>query len=217
MAKKTRNPSQSTTQQPNHQQSINPANNRSNTTLAQNINQVLKVQDKKHARRDAKQIGLNKADLPNSIKEVIATLVEAGYECYIVGGGVRDALLSLRPKDFDAVTNATPSQIKEVFGKRCRIIGRRFQLCHVYSGRDMIEVATFRAPPKDDSFTTDEGMLTRDNVWGDIYQDAVRRDFSINALYYQPLEGFVYDFCGGLEDVQSKTLRLLGDAQKRVE
>ena len=217
MAKKTRNPSQSTTQQPNHQQSSNPANDRSNPTLAQNINQVLKVQDKKHARRDAKQIGLNKADLPNSIKEVIATLVEAGYEGYIVGGGVRDALLSLRPKDFDAVTNATPSQIKEVFGKRCRIIGRRFQLCHVYSGRDMIEVATFRAPPKDDSFTTDEGMLTRDNVWGDIYQDAVRRDFSINALYYQPLEGFVYDFCGGLEDVQSKTLRLLGDAQKRVE
>lgn len=201
MAKKPRNSSQTTTQFPN------------NTAKSQTV----AVLDKKQARRDARKLGLNKADLPNSIKEVIATLNEAGYEAYIVGGGVRDSLLGLRPKDFDAVTNATPSQIKDVFGKRCRIIGRRFQLCHVYSGRDMIEVATFRAPPKDDTFTTDEGMLTRDNVWGDIYQDAVRRDFSINALYYQPLEGFVYDFCGGLNDVQNKTLRLLGDAKTRIE
>lgn len=175
------------------------------------------VLDRKLARRDAKQLGLNKADLPNSIKEVIATLNEAGFEAYIVGGGVRDSLLGLKPKDFDAVTNATPNQIKEVFGKRCRIIGRRFLLCHVYSGRDMIEVATFRAPPKDDSHLTEDGMIMRDNVWGDISQDVVRRDFSINAMYYQPLEGFVYDFCGGLNDIKTRTIRLLGDTQKRVE
>lgn len=175
------------------------------------------VLDRKMARRDARQLGLSKADLPNSIKEIIATLNEAGFEAYIVGGGVRDALLGLQPKDFDAVTNATPNQIKEVFGKRCRIIGRRFLLCHVYSGRDMIEVATFRAPPKDDSHTTEDGMIVRDNVWGDIFQDVVRRDFSINALYYQPIEGFVYDFCGSLKDIQSRTIRLLGDTQRRVE
>lgn len=173
--------------------------------------------DRKLARRDAKQLGLHKADLPNSIKEVIATLNEAGFEAYIVGGGVRDALLGLKPKDFDAVTNATPNQVKEVFGKRCRIIGRRFLLCHVYSGRDMIEVATFRAPPKDNNHLTEDGMIMRDNVWGDIFQDVVRRDFSINAMYYQPLEGFVYDFCGGFADIQSKTIRLLGDTQKRIE
>lgn len=210
MAKKHRNPSQTPTQAPQ-----NTAKNRSHK--AQKPSPTVAVLDKKQARREAKHLGLNKADLPNSIKEIIATLTEAGYEAYIVGGGVRDALLGLRPKDFDAVTNATPSQIKDVFGKRCRIIGRRFLLCHVYSGRDMIEVATFRAPPKDDTFTTEDGMLTRDNVWGNIYQDAVRRDFSINALYYQPLEGFVYDFCGGLNDVQNKTLRLLGDAKTRIE
>ena len=175
------------------------------------------ILDRDLARRDAKQLGLHKGDLPNSIKEVIGTLTQAGFEAYIVGGGVRDSLLRLKPKDFDAVTNATPSQIKEVFGKRCRIIGRRFQLCHVYSGRDMIEVATFRAPPKDSLHTTQEGMLMRDNVWGDIFQDVVRRDFSINALYYQPLDDVVYDFCGGLADIENRVIRLLGDSQKRVE
>ena len=175
------------------------------------------VLDRQSARQDAKKLGLNKADLPNSIKEVISTLTQAGFEAYIVGGGVRDALLGLKPKDFDAVTNATPNQIKEVFGKRCRIIGRRFQLCHVYSGRDMIEVATFRAPPKDNNHLTEDGMIMRDNVWGDIYQDVVRRDFSINALYYQPFDDIVYDFCGGLNDIENRTIRLLGDTQKRVE
>lgn len=175
------------------------------------------VLDRKLARRDAKSLGLNKGYLPASIKEVILTLNQAGFEAYIVGGGVRDALLGLEPKDFDAVTNATPSQIKEVFGRRCRVIGRRFQLCHVYSGRDLIEVATFRSAPTGDSHVNDDGMILRDNVWGDIFDDVVRRDFSINALYYQPFEGFVYDFCGGLDDVKSRTIRLLGDTQTRIE
>ena len=187
------------------------------TATAPGNTQTDYVLDRQSARRDAKKLGLNKADLPNSIKEVISTLTQAGFEAYIVGGGVRDALLGLKPKDFDAVTNATPNQIKEVFGKRCRIIGRRFQLCHVYSGRDMIEVATFRAPPKDNNHLTEDGMIMRDNVWGDIYQDVVRRDFSINALYYQPFDDIVYDFCGGLNDIENRTIRLLGDTQKRVE
>ena len=160
------------------------------------------------AERAAKQLELNKSELPNSITEVIATLTRAGFDAYIVGGGVRDTLLGLRPKDFDAVTDAKPHEIKDVFGKRCRIIGRRFQLAHVYSGRELIEVATFRGPPTSDANTNRDGMILRDNVWGDIKQDFSRRDFSINALYYQPLKGVVHDFCGALEDIDNKIIRL---------
>lgn len=170
------------------------------------------------AERSAKQLGLSKADLPNSIIEVIATLSKAGFEAYIVGGGVRDTLLGLNPKDFDAVTDARPHEVKDLFGKRCRIIGRRFQLAHVYSGRDMIEVATFRAPPPTgNEHTTSDGMIVRDNVWGDIHQDFARRDFSINAMYYEPLKGVVHDFCNALDDIKTKTLRLLGHAPIRIE
>lgn len=169
------------------------------------------------AERAAKQLELNKSELPNSITEVIATLTRAGFDAYIVGGGVRDTLLGLRPKDFDAVTDAKPHEIKDVFGKRCRIIGRRFQLAHVYSGRELIEVATFRGPPINDSNTNQDGMILRDNVWGDIKQDFARRDFSINALYYQPLKGVVHDFCGALEDIDNRIIRLLGNAPTRIE
>ncbi len=165
----------------------------------------------------AKQLGLRKSDLPRSIIEIITTLTKAGYEAYIVGGGVRDNLLDLHPKDFDAVTNAKPYEIKQVFGKRCRIIGRRFQLAHVYSGREMIEVATFRAPPKCDNHTTKDGMIMRDNAWGDIQQDFARRDFSINAMYYQPNTAIIKDFCHAIDDIKNKTLRLLGDAKTRIE
>ena len=169
------------------------------------------------AERAAKQLELNKSELPNSITEVIATLTRAGFDAYIVGGGVRDTLLGLRPKDFDAVTDAKPHEIKDVFGKRCRIIGRRFQLAHVYSGRELIEVATFRGPPTSNANTNQDGMILRDNVWGDIKQDFSRRDFSINALYYQPLKGVVHDFCGALEDIDNRIIRLLGNAPVRIE
>ncbi|TXD96883.1 polynucleotide adenylyltransferase PcnB [Psychrobacter frigidicola] len=169
------------------------------------------------AERAAKQLELNKSELPNSITEVIATLSRAGFDAYIVGGGVRDTLLGLKPKDFDAVTDAKPHEVKDVFGKRCRIIGRRFQLAHVYSGRELIEVATFRGPSNNDANTNQDGMIIRDNVWGDIKQDFVRRDFSINALYYQPLKGVVHDFCGALDDIRNKTIRLLGQASVRIE
>lgn len=169
------------------------------------------------AERAAKQLELNKSELPNSITEVIATLSRAGFDAYIVGGGVRDTLLGLKPKDFDAVTDAKPHEIKDVFGKRCRIIGRRFQLAHVYSGRELIEVATFRGPPNNDANTNQDGMIIRDNVWGDIKQDFARRDFSINALYYQPLKGVVHDYCGALDDIDNKIIRLLGHAPVRIE
>ena len=164
----------------------------------------------------ASKCGLSTAQLPSSILDVIDSLTKAGYEAYIVGGGVRDMMLGLAPKDFDAVTNATPAQIKEVFGRRCRIIGRRFELAHVYSGRELIEVATFRAPPKK-AVTSAAGMILRDNNWGTIEEDFARRDFSINAMYYQPRKGVVLDFCNAIDDIKTKTLRLLGDPKLRFE
>jgi poly(A) polymerase len=164
----------------------------------------------------ASKCGLSTAQLPSYILDVIDALNKAGYEAYIVGGGVRDLMLGLNPKDFDAVTNATPAQIKEVFGRRCRIIGRRFELAHVYSGRELVEVATFRAPPKK-AVTSAQGMILRDNNWGTIEQDFARRDFSINAMYYQPRKGIVLDFCNAVDDIKNKTLRLLGEPALRFE
>lgn len=166
---------------------------------------------------DASALGLKRENLPSSILEVIRKLTAAGFDAYIVGGGVRDELLGLEPKDFDAVTNATPAEVKAVFGKRCRIIGRRFQLAHVYSGRDMIEVATFRAPPSKKSGVSDSGMVVRDNVWGTIEQDFVRRDFTINSMYYQPFDNVVLDFCDALADVKARRLSFLGDTQTRID
>ncbi len=164
----------------------------------------------------ASDCGLSTALLSSAILDVLDTLTQAGYQAYIVGGGVRDLLLGMHPKDFDAVTNATPSQIRELFGRRCRIIGRRFELAHIYSGREMIEVATFRAPPRQ-AVTSASGMVLRDNVWGTIQQDYVRRDFSINSMYYQPRENVILDFCHAYDDIQGKKLRLLGDPVQRFE
>ena len=169
-----------------------------------------------HKTLSASTLGLNETMVSAAILDVIDTLMRAGFKAYIVGGGVRDLLLGLRPKDFDAVTDATPAQIRDVFGKRSRIIGRRFELAHVYSGREMIEVATFRAPPRHTSATA-SGMITRDNNWGTIQQDYVRRDFTINAMYYQPREGVVLDFTHAVEDIKNKMLTLQGNPTVRFE
>lgn len=169
-----------------------------------------------HQTLKASSLGLKETMVSAAILDVIDTLMRAGFKAYIVGGGVRDLLLGLRPKDFDAVTNATPAQIRDVFGKRSRIVGRRFELAHVYSGREMIEVATFRAPPRHNSATA-SGMITRDNNWGTIQQDYVRRDFTINTLYYQPREGVILDFANAVDDIKHKFLRLQGKPTVRFE
>ncbi len=169
---------------------------------------------------------------------VVRTLKEAGHEAYIVGGAVRDLLVGLRPKDFDVATDATPEQVKALF-RRAFIIGRRFRLVHVVFGRgrehETIEVSTFRAymdaaaaeqvagnektskgEIADKKHVVDaEGRVLRDNVWGPQVEDAARRDFTINAMYYEPLSQTVVDYHEGLADVRAKRLRMIGDAAVR--
>lgn len=133
-----------------------------------------------------------------------------------MGGGVRDLLLGREPKDFDVATDAHPEQIKAVFGN-CRLIGRRFRLAHVHFGREIIEVATFRAQHSGDEagLLTDEGRIVRDNVYGTVEDDVMRRDFTVNALYYNIRDFSVVDYAGGLEDLEAGVLRLIGDPEVR--
>jgi poly(A) polymerase len=160
---------------------------------------------------------------PNALK-VLYRLNKGGYDAYLVGGGVRDILLGFKPKDFDIATNATPDEIKELF-RNCRLIGRRFRLAHIVFGREIIEVATFRGHHdnaseqekscKKTSKQNDDGMLLRDNIYGSIDEDAERRDFSINALYYSAKDFKVYDFANGVQDVHDRVIRLIGDPETR--
>jgi poly(A) polymerase len=152
---------------------------------------------------------------PNALK-VIRDLKQAGFEAFIVGGGVRDLLLGMRPKDFDVATDATPEEIAEVV-RRSRIIGRRFKLVHARFGRDIIEVATFRSANTEDDEHSENGMLMNDNVFGTIEEDAARRDFTINALYYDPENHTIHDYVGGLDDLDRKQLRVIGDPVKRFK
>lgn len=159
--------------------------------------------------------------ISNNALKVLYRLNKGGYEAYLVGGGVRDILLGLTPKDFDIVTNATPEQIKGLF-RNCRLIGRRFRLAHIVFGRDIIEVATFRGHHDDTSGKntkiskqSDQGMLLRDNIYGSIEEDAERRDFTINALYYSTQDFKVYDFAGGVHDIEQRKIRLIGDPETR--
>ncbi|WP_144393101.1 polynucleotide adenylyltransferase PcnB [Pleionea sediminis] len=154
----------------------------------------------------------------NALK-VLNRLHRANYQAYLVGGGVRDILLGLHPKDFDIATNATPEEIKKLF-RNCRIIGRRFRLAHILFGRETIEVATFRANHDQSSphgQTHASGMLVRDNVYGSLEEDAERRDFTVNALYYSSDDYTVRDFTGGLADLNQRHLRLIGDPLTRYQ
>ncbi|HEX5047237.1 MAG TPA: polynucleotide adenylyltransferase PcnB [Gammaproteobacteria bacterium] len=154
---------------------------------------------------------------PNALK-VLYRLRSAGFEAFLVGGGVRDLLLDRHPKDFDVVTNADPDQIQDLF-RNCRLIGRRFRLAHVRFGRDVIEVATFRAAgaeaDDDERAHSDSGRILRDNVYGTIDEDVWRRDFTVNALYYNIADFSVWDYVGGMADVRARTLRLIGNPETR--
>ena len=182
--------------------------------------------------------GIDRKLVDERALDVVHTLKEAGFEAFVVGGAVRDLLLGLRPKDFDVATSATPEQVKSLF-RRAFIIGRRFRIVHVVYGRgrdnEVIEVSTFRAyldsadaeQVKGNERTSKgqlssmkhavdaSGRVLRDNVWGSIEHDAARRDFSINAMYYDPESQIVVDFHHGIRDAKKKTLRMIGDAATR--
>lgn len=154
---------------------------------------------------------------PNALK-VLYRLKDAGFSAYLVGGGVRDLLLERAPKDFDIATNAHPEQIKKLF-RNCLLIGRRFRLAHIRFGRETIEVATFRSSQTSKKskhlYSAEHGMLLRDNVYGTLVEDAWRRDFTVNALYYNIADFSVIDYCGGIADLKHRTLRIIGDARER--
>lgn len=147
-------------------------------------------------------------------------LKKAGYESYLVGGGVRDLLLGGKPKDFDIATDALPEQIKSLFGNS-RIIGRRFKLVHVRFGREIIEVATFRSHHEqaetDEQGMMEDGLIIRDNVYGTLEEDAFRRDFTVNALYYNIADFSVIDYTQGMVDLKNRTLRMIGKTEVRLQ
>lgn len=187
---------------------------------------------------------ISRKRLSRAALQTLYGLKDAGYDALLVGGGVRDLLVGLNPKDFDVATNAEPEQVHEVF-KRCRLIGRRFRLAHVRFGPEIIEVATFRAAPRSpdeedvdevhaadaalsdqngngcdnggdaDHMLDDRGRILRDNVYGNMQQDAFRRDFTINALYYDIRDFAVVDYVGGMDDLAAKRIRLIGDPVTR--
>lgn len=154
---------------------------------------------------------------PEALK-VLGRLHECGFLAYLAGGGVRDLLLGRRPKDFDIVTDAHPNQVKRLF-RDCRLVGRRFRLAHVLFHNTFIEVATFRAalPPDDQAapehlFQKRDGMIARDNVFGTPAEDAMRRDFTVNALFWNFGDRSIIDHVGGLPDVDARVIRVIGDA-----
>ena len=162
---------------------------------------------------------ISRQEISDNALKVLYRLNKSGYEAYLVGGGVRDLLLNKKPKDFDITTNATPEQVRKLF-RNCRLIGRRFRLAHNMFGPEIIEVATFRGGHSDNddknaSQQANNGMLLRDNVYGSITEDAHRRDFTINSLYYSAADFTVRDFTGGIQDLKQGIIRLIGDPETR--
>jgi len=157
--------------------------------------------------------------ISNNALLVMQKINSAGFNAYLVGGSVRDLLLKKSPKDFDVATNATPEQIRKIF-RNSRVIGRRFRIVHVCFSREIIEVTTFRGSHQEQhnnqqSSSSEEGILLRDNVFGTIEEDALRRDFTSNALYYDIRDNCVYDFCNGMQDIKNQRLRLIGEPTTR--
>jgi len=163
---------------------------------------------------------ISRKDISENALKVLYRLNKAGYEAYLVGGGVRDLLLGKKPKDFDVTTNATPDQVRKLF-RNCRLVVRRFRLAHVMFGPEIIEVATFRGHHEDqpaDRTTSQRGqngMLLRDNIFGSIEDDAQRRDFTINSLYYSVADFSVRDYVGGMQDLEEGVIRLIGNPETR--
>ncbi len=151
------------------------------------------------------------SDIDDDAYKVLRRLHQFGYHAYLVGGGVRDLLLGRRPKDFDVVTSARPNEVRKLF-RNCRLIGRRFRLAHIlFGGGKVIETATFRARPTTDG----DELITDDNEFGTAESDAYRRDFTVNALFYDPSTNEVIDYVDGLEDLGERTLRTIGDPATR--
>ncbi len=162
---------------------------------------------------------LSRSKISQAALSVLYQLQKAGYQAFLVGGGVRDVLLGRSPKDFDVVTNALPEQVKSVFLRQCRLIGRRFVLAHVHLNRSIIEVSTFRAHhAKGGDGVIENGRIVRDNVYSNhIHDDVWRRDFTVNALYYDIQDFSLIDYVNGLADLQSGTIRLIGEPLLRYQ
>jgi poly(A) polymerase len=158
--------------------------------------------------------GIDRRNVSRHAIKVCEVLNHEGYDAYIVGGAVRDLIVGLEPKDFDVATNATPEQIRPLF-RRARIIGRRFQLVHVVFGQEIIETSTFRANAAGDEDTDEHGRILRDNLFGTQEEDAARRDFTLNALYYDPIKEEVIDYHRGVSDLKHRVVRMIGDPEKR--
>jgi poly(A) polymerase len=156
---------------------------------------------------------VRRSQLSRGATEVTRKLQQAGFKSFIVGGAVRDLLLGIVPKDFDIATDATPEEVKPLF-RRAFIIGRRFRLVHVLAGPETIEVSTFRGRQTGEA-ADEHGRLLHDNVFGEQADDAVRRDFTVNALYFDPATESVWDYVGGMHDVKTRKLRLIGDPTTR--
>jgi len=163
---------------------------------------------------NAKEHGINPKLVSANAIRVTQTLQENGFKAFIVGGAVRDLLTGVKPKDFDIATNATPEQVKRLF-RRAFIIGRRFQIVHVMFGQDLLEVTTFRGPSNDGAPKDEHGRVLRDNTFGEQHEDAARRDFTINAMYYDPASQTVLDYHGGIKDIRKKILRIIGIPEAR--
>ena len=158
--------------------------------------------------------GLQAGAISPASAKVCSVLREAGFSAYVVGGAVRDLLLGIAPKDFDVATDARPEEVKPLF-RRALIIGRRFRLVHVMIGGETVEVSTFRSADPDTSEKDEHGRVLRDNVFGTQEEDARRRDFTVNALYFDPATEEVVDFHGGLADLKKRVLRVIGDPETR--
>ena len=160
--------------------------------------------------------GISRKNISNGALRVLYRLHEAGYKAFLVGGAVRDLLLGGHPKDFDVATDATPEQTRALF-RNCRLIGRRFRIAHVVFGREIVEVATFRGIGEagDSDRHVVDGRILRDNVYGSIEEDAIRRDFTINALYYDIADFSVRDYVGGIDDLRHRRMHLIGDPAQR--